>query len=95
MGFREALASWTDADAAMHMLARSLGVVAQNSTTREVKWIYWSNNPLGEFLYRMLNELVLLGALEKRDEPDLQFRWREGFEPPVPTVPATAGDDPV
>ena len=41
----------------------------------EAKWVYWSDNPLGNMLYGTLERLLELGALEKREEPDLQYRW--------------------
>jgi hypothetical protein len=40
----------------------------------------WSNNPIGDMLMQQLELLVEQGVLEKRDEPDLQFRWNPAFK---------------
>jgi lactoylglutathione lyase len=92
-----ALSDWTDIDVAAHALARSLGLMPGNSAMREAKWVYWSNNPLGIELVVLLDRLVELGFLEKRDEPDLQYRLRSDFrttldiqkvwtKPPTPSL---------
>jgi hypothetical protein len=75
MSLREDLADWTDIDVAAHHLARRLGILPIESAMRDFKWVYWSNNVLGEALVRTLDEYVALGILERRDEPDLQYRW--------------------
>jgi hypothetical protein len=72
---RVALADWTDFDASAHMLAQCLGIMPSQHDMKEAKWVYWSENPLGTMLYSTLERLVGLGVLEKRDEPDLQYRW--------------------
>jgi hypothetical protein len=74
-----ALADWTDIEEAAHVLAQRLGVVPPELAMHDVKWVYWSNNPLGNMLYGMLDQLVELGALEKREEPDLQYRWCSAY----------------
>jgi hypothetical protein len=72
---RVALANWTDFDASAHMLAQCLGIMPPQLQMRDVKWIYWSENPLGTMLHSTLERLSELGVLEKREEPDLQYRW--------------------
>jgi hypothetical protein len=72
---RVALADWTDFDASAHALAQCLGIMPSQQEMKEAKWVYWSENPLGTMLYGTLERLVELGVLEKRDEPDLQYRW--------------------
>jgi catechol 2,3-dioxygenase-like lactoylglutathione lyase family enzyme len=47
----------------------------------DAKWVYWSNNPLGNELDALLDRLVALGVLEKREEPDYQYRIATGFQP--------------
>ena len=71
---RELLPAWTDIDLAAHELAKVLGLVPADSSMANHKWLYWSNNPLGNELYYFLDKLVDLGVLEKRDEPGLQCR---------------------
>jgi hypothetical protein len=72
---RVALTDWTDFDASAHMLAQCLGIMPSQLQMKEVKWVYWSENPLGTMLHSTLERLSDLGVLEKRDEPDLQYRW--------------------
>lgn len=74
-----ALADWTDIDIAAHALARVLGLMPAESTLSDAKWVYWSNNPLGNELIVLLDRLVSLGFLEKRAEPDLQYRIHREF----------------
>ena len=79
MALREDLAEWTDVDVAAHHLARHLGLLPFESAMRDFKCVYWSANPLGDLLVRTLDEYVSLGVLEKRDEPDLQYRWSADY----------------
>lgn len=84
---RTTLAEWKDCDISEHALAQALGIFPADMPMRDQKWVYWTNNPLGSRLHSMLNELVQLGILEKRDEPDEQYRWCEHFRP-APGRPA-------
>jgi hypothetical protein len=78
---RERLADWTDWDIAGFQLARSLSLIAEDANFQtDTKHIFWSNNPTGDMLHRMLQQLVVIGALEKRDEPDDQYRWNPNFQ---------------
>jgi len=72
---RVTLADWTDVDVSAHMLAQCLGIMPTQLRMKEAKWVYWSENPLGTMLHNTLERLSDLGVLEKREEPDLQFRW--------------------
>jgi hypothetical protein len=76
---RVAIADWTDFDASAHTLAQCLGIMLPQKEMKEAKWVYWSENPLGTMLYSTLERLVELGVLEKRDEPDLQYRWCSAY----------------
>lgn len=73
--FRDQMADWADVDVAQYLLAQCLGVFPRDASMIEKKSIYWSDNSLGNALYRMLEALVSAGVIEKRDEPDLQYRW--------------------
>ncbi|MGN9810170.1 hypothetical protein ACTMSW_12525 [Micromonospora sp. BQ11] len=75
MALADDLAEWTDVDGAQYVLGRSLGLFSDRSF-QQVKWVFWSNDPLGQALWDMLHALVEAGVLEYRDEPDHQFRWR-------------------
>lgn len=76
---RVALANWTDFDVSAHMLAQCLGIMPPHLQMRDVKWVYWSENPLGTMLHSTLERLSDLGVLEKREEPDLQYRWYSDY----------------
>ena len=69
---RVALADWTDFDVSAHMLAQCLGIMPSALGMNEAKWVYWSD-------YGTLERLLELGALEKREEPDLQYRWCSAY----------------
>jgi hypothetical protein len=83
---RDALNEWTDWDVAGYALAVSLGLMAARQDWGGEKHVFWSNHPIGNMLYGMLDELVTHGVLETRDEPDRQYRWNRGFRGdwPVP-----------
>ena len=76
---RAALADWTDFDASAHVLAQSLGIMPSQQKMIEEKWIYWSENSLGAMIYDTLERLVELSVLDKRVEPDLQYRWCSAY----------------
>ncbi|MET8909584.1 hypothetical protein [Micromonospora sp. NPDC004551] len=75
MALADDLAEWTDVDGAQYELGRSLGLFTDR-TFMQVKWVFWSDNRLGQALWDMLHALVQAGVLECRDEPDHQVRWR-------------------
>jgi len=78
---REELADWTDIDVAGFVLARRLGIIgADVQFQTHAKHVFWSEHPVGRALYRILDELVEAGVLEKRDEPDFQYRWNPAFK---------------
>jgi hypothetical protein len=77
---RDALADWCDWDIAEYHLAVVLGIIAQDAPFGRMKGTFWSNNPVGNFLYQTLEGLVSIGVLEYRDEPDNQFRWNPASE---------------
>lgn len=71
---------WTDIDFAMFDLAQIVGVMEKDMNfSLEAKSIFWSNDPLTISLHKILDELVSLGVLEFRDEPDLQYKWNDNF----------------
>jgi lactoylglutathione lyase len=76
--FASSLVDWTDIDIAAAALARSLGLLPSDRIY-DAKWVFWSRNPLGDELFLLLDRLTALGLLEKRDEPDFQYRVRPEF----------------
>jgi predicted enzyme related to lactoylglutathione lyase len=73
------LSDWVDADNAEHLLAKALGIMPRTSVMMEAKPVYFSNHLLGSELYALLERLTELGFLEKREEPELQYRVRPHF----------------
>lgn len=69
---RDALMDWTDWDGAMEALGTALGILPKDGNH---KAIYWTKNPVSDFLLQTLWSLIDLGVLEVREEPDFQFRW--------------------
>ena len=61
------------------MLAQCLGIMPPQLQMKDVKWVYWSENPLGTMLHSTLEQLSELGVLEKREEFDLQYRWYSDY----------------
>jgi hypothetical protein len=74
MGFADDLADWTDWDGAAYDLGRALGLFSGRGFV-DVKHVFWTDNPLGEGLHDALLALARAGVLDRRDEPDEQFRW--------------------
>jgi hypothetical protein len=77
---RVALADWLDWDFAQYALGRSLGLFGESVQYLAVKGVFWSDNDTGPLLFRMLEQMAAAGVLEKRDEPDIQFRWNPAFQ---------------
>ena len=69
---RDALADWTDCDGAMEELGTALGIIPKDGNHKAT---YWTKNPVSDFLMQTLWNLLDLGVLEVREEPDFQFRW--------------------
>jgi len=76
---REALSDWRDIDVAGYALGIALGLMPPKPAFGRAKHVFWSNNEIGTMLYAMLDQLVAAGVLEKRDEPDFQYRWNPAF----------------
>lgn len=75
MTLSEGLADWTDWDLAGYILGRHLGVLSGSFAT-DNKSVFWTDNPLGNGLHDALLALTRAGVLDRREEPDEQFRWR-------------------
>jgi len=77
ISLKAALENWTDIDAAEMSLAISLGLMAPETNYQvNAKYVFNSNNPIGNMLHDTLVSLVRLGILEEREaEHDHQYRW--------------------
>ena len=72
----EGLSDWTDWDGAALLVAQVIGVLPKDATLASVKHVMWSSNPLGDTLAWLMLVAVEGGLLERRDEPDIQYRLR-------------------
>jgi hypothetical protein len=68
------LAEWTDWDVAAYRLGRSVGLFA-DLDWYAAKGVFWTDNEVGNGLHDALLGLVRSGVLDRREEPDEQFRW--------------------
>lgn len=81
MNLRMKLNEWSDWDIAAYYLAQSLGMMDETvSFSKDAKHVFWADNPIGNILHKMLDELVSCQVLERRDEPDIQYRWNPIFK---------------
>ena len=78
---RETLRSWTDWDGAAYCLAVALGLIdpARAPLQTKAKHVFWSQHEVGGALHDMLEILVKLGVIERREEPDTQYRWNQDY----------------
>jgi|GEM_PF-4075074 len=74
-GLSTALAEWTDWDGAAFALGRAIRLYERTADYQYVKGDFWTDNSRGNGLHAALNALAEGGILERRDEPDIQFRW--------------------
>ena len=72
--FSDATEQWVDWDVAAWLLARAVGVPLP-SEFWACKGTFWTDNPMGNGLHDALVALYRAGILDRRDEPDEQFRW--------------------
>ncbi|MER6446118.1 hypothetical protein [Streptomyces venezuelae] len=74
MDLSKKLADWTDSDGAAYEVGRALGIFAEHDGFTSLKWVFWSDNPVGRALHETLLQLVAAGVLEQ-DEDEDRFRW--------------------
>lgn len=79
---KEKLKDWTDIDGAMYDVTVVLGLIDPEASpfATNAKHVFWSNHPVGSLAHKLLDEMTSLGILEKRDEPDFQYRWNAAFK---------------
>ncbi len=77
---RERLVTWCDWDEAAFALASCIGIVRGDTPfDTGAKHLFWTDNAVGNLLHKILDDLVQVHVLEKRDEPDTQYRWNPAF----------------
>jgi hypothetical protein len=84
MSLADDLADWTDWDGAAYDLGRAIGLF-QGTDWLRARHVFWTDNELGNGLHDALLALVHAGVLDRRDEPDEQFRW-SARQPPTATI---------
>lgn len=85
---QERLAGWTSWDLTAYHLGACLGFWPEFGAPSDatgpfdswhgVKGIMWSSE--GDYLYLFIDGLVEMGCLERRDEPDIEYRWDPNFK---------------
>lgn len=66
---------WVDADVAEHALGVALGLFPESTTMPDYKWMFWTNNSVGNWLFQSLERLAReSGVLEQNDLDWSQFR---------------------
>ena len=77
------MADWEKFDVAAYHLGVVLGIFPEldfkNDTWANSKHIFWSNNPLGESLHDILQEIVHIKMLEY-DDGNPAYRWDVNFK---------------
>lgn len=83
MNIPEELKDWTDIDWAAYKIGQSIGLFPDPAEPLDFqvkyKHVFWSRNRLGDALYAFINELVLLGIMDRNE--DNQVRWVKHYEP--------------
>ena len=85
-GLKERLSDWKGWDMVSYDVGACLGFWGDfgappgHDCWKSYKWVMWSDNPLGNILSDFVHNLVKIGMLEKRDEPDVQYRWNSSYK---------------
>lgn len=83
---KERLTGWRDWDITSYELGVCLGFWPDfgappgEDCWNGVKGIMWSDNPLGNALSNFIDELVIVGMLERRRGPDVSYRWNPNYK---------------
>ena len=73
---------------------QGLSIFPTTSTLADQKHVFWADNPLGDQLHKVLLALASAGVLDRRDEPDEQFRWVMTRSDGAPVVPPDGTEQP-
>lgn len=83
--FKDRLTGWLDWDCAAYELGVCLGLwidfgaPSWEDPWHGLKWIFWTDNPLGNTLHNMLLNMVEVGILESKDDNE-HFRWNPNYD---------------
>lgn len=73
---RKEFAEWINWDEAHFLVALALGIIPEDSLFYKTKSLWWSSGPVDDAITKVMSGLVSAGILERREEPDIQYRWR-------------------
>jgi hypothetical protein len=79
---KEALHEWSDEHYAEMAIAIAFGLMTKETSYQtDAKYVFNSNNPVGNILHDFLISLVQIGVLEHREtEYDNEYRWNPLFK---------------
>jgi hypothetical protein len=80
VNFIDRLSSWHDSDQAGYELGVMLGLLPDDAFAQH-KWVFWTNNQLGDALHQTLLTLAAGGLLIYDEDND---RFRKAGDPDVP-----------
>lgn len=81
---KERLADWIEWDGAAYHLGACLGFWPEygappgHDNWHGYKGVVWSSE--GDELYHFLDGLVTMGLLERKEEPDIAYRWNPNYK---------------
>lgn len=82
---QQRLLDWTDIDLAAYELGahmglwREFGSKPNSDPWNGVKWVMWSNNPVGNALYETIHAMIDQQVLDATEDKD-QVRWHPDFK---------------
>lgn len=87
---QERLSGWTSWDLALYHLGACLGFWPEFGAPGDatgpfdpwhgIKGVIWSANALGDAMSDFVVALNKAGVLERRDEPDIEYRWNPNYK---------------
>jgi hypothetical protein len=86
---KERLSVWSSWDITSYEVGACLGfwpnfgALPGNDPWHGIKGVIWSSNILGDSINVFISALVDEGMLEKRDDPDIEFRWNINYSKPL------------
>lgn len=75
VGLSTTLTDWTDWSLTSFRLGRAIGVYETDGHWDKVGSAIWIDNTVGAGLHEAVVALAESGVLERRDDPDPEFRW--------------------
>jgi hypothetical protein len=88
----DGLNEWRDFDGTLLVLGKSIGIFGDKvDSIMDVKPILWSNNPVGNCLYDILNKLIILGYILHDKEED-KFKINSEFDPWTSAWPSNVNE---